>query len=226
MARTTRGTTGGAMSVFLWSLKTSYIAVPKIACTSVKTMLYEVENGHPFRIFKANGRPYYIHAFYPTMPFADLPQDRIADHARFALVRDPIRRFLSAYANRVRQYRELSVEKAGPALAAAELAPDPDLGTFIARIDDYAAAVGTIAHHTAPLVSYLGREPGYYAGIFGLQQMEGFLAALSARLGRSLDAPRLQADAPKIDPAALAGRHLDALKRRYAEDYETYGAWL
>ncbi len=87
---------GAAMTVFLWKHKLSYIAVPKVACTSVKAMLFEVENGRPFQRCVANGKVFHVHLYYPTLQFTDLPRARIADHARFALVRDPIGRFLSS----------------------------------------------------------------------------------------------------------------------------------
>ena len=74
------------MTVILDAQKLTYVAVPKVACTSTKTMLFEVENGFAFQPFHANGRGFYIHDFYPSIKFGKLPKARIADHTRLAVV--------------------------------------------------------------------------------------------------------------------------------------------
>jgi hypothetical protein len=207
-------------------MKTSYLAVPKVACTSLKSMFFEVENGRSFEPYVANGRKVHIHNVYPSLNFSDVPKPRIADHARFALVRDPVKRFLSCYSNRVLHLKELSQANAGAALAGRDLAPDPDLGMFIDRLDDYRAASVSIRHHTNPLVTFLGRDPGYFAGLYRIEQIDTLIRALSDRLGRDLVAGRLQTGGPKLDVGLLTAAQLAQLRARYAEDYRVYGDWL
>lgn len=214
------------MTVFLWKHQTTYISVLKIACTSVKSMLFQVENGRPFEPFVANGRSFHIHRLYPSVKFKHLPHDRIADHARFALVRDPIRRFLSAFSNCVLHHRELSAEKAGAELTARGLKPDPELAEFIDHLSDYAAAVPSIDHHCAPMVRFLGMDAGYYAHVFPIEKIAEFQAELSRRVGQDLVAPRLQTGGPKLDPDMLAPRHVRKLRKLYERDYEIFGAWF
>ena len=45
------------MPVILPDHKLSYFFVPKVACTSLKYMFYEVENGRRFEPFRINGNP-------------------------------------------------------------------------------------------------------------------------------------------------------------------------
>ena len=211
------------MTVFLWKQKLSYIAVPKVACTSLKTMFFEVENDRPFVSFRANGKWFHIHRFYKAVPFAELPRKRIADHVRLTVVRDPIRRFLSCYSNRVIFHKELSEKFAGPALARAGLTPDPDLSLFIDRFEDYCRAVSSIGHHARPMVEYLGTDPAFYTEIYPIERVGEMVASLETRLGRKLVLPRLQTGGPKIDPDVLTPAQIDKLRAHYAQDYDIWG---
>lgn len=214
------------MTVILDALKLTYVAVPKVACTSIKTMLFEVENGFPFRRFSANGSDWHIHRLYPSIEFGKLPKARIADHTRLAVVREPVRRILSCYGNRVVELKQLSRQAAGGALKAAGLPPDPDLDTFLAHLDGYCAAVPDIRHHAQPLVDFLGPDAGFYSRICNLHTLDGFVAEVAAIAGRKLTLERLQTGGPKIAPEVLSPAQRAAIEARYAADYETYGAWF
>lgn len=96
------------MAAILDDHKLFYASVPKVACSSVKRMFYEIENGVAFDKIVANGKRYYVHHFYPGILRNTYPEARIADYRRLCLVRDPIKRFLSAYGNRVVFHRELT----------------------------------------------------------------------------------------------------------------------
>jgi hypothetical protein len=214
------------MTVILDQHSLTYVAVPKVACTSIKTMLFEVENGFAFQPFHANGRGFYIHNFYPSIEFGMLPQARVADHARLAVVRDPMHRVLSCYSNRVKAYGELSVAKAGPKLAAAGLPPDPELSTFIAHLDGYCAAVPDIRHHAQPQIDFLGPDAGFYTRLYNLHTLDRFVEDVIAITGRTLALERLQTLGPKISPDVLTPEQRGAIAARYAADYETFGAWF
>jgi hypothetical protein len=215
------------VTVILDKQKLTYVAVPKVACTSIKTMFFSVENDFPFRRFSANGRDFHIHTVYPSVTFDRLPQPRIAGHTRLAVVRDPIRRFLSCYSNRVVNLRNLSQKAAGPRLAAAGLPPDPDLPTFVANLEAYAAAVPDIHHHALPQVDFLGSDPAFYARVFGMGELDAFLAEVERVTGRSgLVIPRLQTGGPKIEPDALSATERAKLVQFYAADTAIYGRYI
>lgn len=213
------------MTVHLWSRKLSYVSVPKVACTSVKHMFYEVENGREFQPFRAQEQPRHIHnTVYPGVPFNRLPHERIADHRRLALVRDPVRRFLSAYSNRVLHHRELSEAKAGAALRELDLAPDPGLPEFVARLEDYREAAPQILHHTRPMTFSLGRDPGYYAALYDIGRIDDFVADVEAWLGVKVTMRRLQTGGPKIGPEALSAAETRRVREFYTRDYDCFGA--
>lgn len=215
-----------AAPVMLTRHKISYVPVPKNACTSLKTMFFEIENGFPFQPFKASGRHYWIHDLYPSVPFGKLRHKAIADHHRIAVLRDPVKRLLSCYANRVVHHRELSQEKAGAQLAEAGLPVDPDLETFVAHLGAYRQAVGSIDHHAAPMVTYLGDDPGWYARLYRIEETETLAADLRAMTGTDAALERLQRGGPKIAVDTLSAVALKTLKQVYAPDYDVFGAHL
>lgn len=211
------------MTVHLWDRQLTWVAVPKVACTAIKHAFFQVENGRAFQDYQANGRHVHIHDVYPSRAFHDLPQDRIANHLRLAVVRDPVRRFLSCYAHRVIYNRELSQAAAGPALAAAGLPANPGLDAFIDLLADYSAAVPSIAHHAAPQVAFLGPDPGYYAHVFPIERIADFSACAAAILGQPLRLDRRQTEGPKIPASALSPDRLAAIHRHYEQDYDLWG---
>ncbi|MFN4098218.1 MAG: sulfotransferase family 2 domain-containing protein, partial [Pararhodobacter sp.] len=164
------------MSAILDEFKLAYVAVPKVACTSLKTMMFEVENGFPFRPFTTSGTAWWIHDFYTSIPFADLPHDRIADYRCIGVVRDPVQRLLSCYSNRVVHHRELSRDKARRPLREADLPFSPDLSTFVANLAGYMAAVPSIHHHARPMVDYLGHDPSYFDRVYTMAELPELVA--------------------------------------------------
>jgi Sulfotransferase family len=214
------------MTVHLWDRRLTWLAVPKVACTSIKHAFFQVENGRGFLDFTANGQYFHIHRIYPTRNFVDLPQARIADHLRLAVVRDPVRRLLSCYGDRVIYNRVLSARAAGPALAAAGLPTNPGLELFIDRLEDYHRAVPDLTHHAAPHTRFLGHDPSYFSDIFSMRQLPDMAARLTALLGQTVEIAHFQTHGPKFDPAILPGPSLAAIRRFYAEDYDLWGRYF
>lgn len=214
------------MTVILDDHKLSYVAVPKVACTSVKSMFFEIENGFAFRMFRASGRHWHIHDFYPSVPFGELPHRGMSGHLRVALVRDPIRRLLSCYGNRVVHHGELSQARTGAALRQAGLPVDPDLRSFVHHLDGYRRAVPSIEHHARPMVDYLGRNPAFYAHLFPMEAIGAFAELVRHVTGTRAGLERLQTGGPKIPPDTLGPAERRVLETYYAEDYALYGPWL
>ena len=100
---------------------------PKVACTSIKRMFYRIENEREFISGYRNSISFNIHDYYPTPPFGKVPHSKIRDHFRICVVRDPIRRFLSGYSNRVVFHRELRKELLSYEAMTAGAAPNPTL---------------------------------------------------------------------------------------------------
>lgn len=215
------------MTLLIRRHKLAYFPVPKVACTSIKHMLHEMKTGKPFTPrLRNSGRTIYVHDVYPAFGFPEHPHDALADWHRVAVVRDPVRRLLSAYGNRVVHYRELSPEVAGDQLAEVDLPPDPDLATFIDNLDGYTSAVRKIGHHTRPLVHFLGRDPGYFSRLYAFSELGRFETDMQALTGKPVSLRHRQTGGPKLSPQDLTAAQIARIEAFYAEDYTVFEAFL
>lgn len=215
------------MPVIVPNARLAYFPVPKVACTSIKKMLHEVVHGAPFAPFEGKrGRTVFVHALYPAVPFADLDVALLADLHRIAVVRDPVRRVLSAYGNRVVFHRDLHAAKVAPRLAEAGLSPDPDLDSFVDRLDSYCALAPKIAHHLRPQVEFLGSDPGYFGRLYRFSELEQLAEDIRQRTGTSVPLPWQQRGGPKFALTDLSPARQEALRARFAADYQSFGAWF
>ena len=214
------------MTVSLDRYRLLYVSAPKVACTSVKTAMFELENGVPFREFHANGVQRHIHdpAIYPALPFEQVRQLARPGMLKLALVRDPVRRLLSCYANRVVHFRELSVKVLGSGAFSAELPPDPDLATFLARLDGYRAISRSIWLHSQPLVYFLGQDQSFYDHLFDITRISEFDETIRAHTGRPFRSPHLQTGGPALGREDLSRAQVQAIRSRYDEDWRAFGS--
>jgi hypothetical protein len=200
--------------------------VPKVACTSLKTMLFDVENGFPFQPFSINGRKFWIHNFYHSVPFEKLNKRRLRDKHRVAVVRDPIQRALSCYSNRVVQHGELSERIAGERLKGSGLPCDPDLSTFVMNIARYSDLVAEIGHHAVPMVEFLGSDASYYHRIYRMSELDQFVADVSERAGRPMGLEVMQRSRREAKRETLSAAETEHLRAYYTRDYQVYGDYL
>jgi len=215
------------MSVILNQYKLFYAAVPKVGCTSLKGMFFKLENDRAFVPYTVNGQSKNVHNMgYRTMLRDTYPEWRIRDFHRVALVRDPIKRFLSAYSNRVLHHKELSQKLAGDKLTALNLQPDPELDLFVERFEDYLQTHPSILHHTRPMVDYLGADTGYFSKLYPLQDMDQFARDISERTGKELAVGHEQTGGRKFKPSDLSEAHTRKLKDYYEADYRVFGDYF
>ena len=222
------------MSAILKAHNLAYVSAPKCACTSIKELFLMIENGSNFNDIRdnrgaicllTNGKKRYIHNFYPSMPFPDLPHQEMATMTRFTVVRDPISRLASCYNNRVKRYRSLSPEKLASHQIDAN--PDPSLNEFIKNLEIY-RQVPDINWHALPLSHFLGEEPGYYQEVFNLDTLNQLEMFLSNLLKTEINLPHLQKSAKEASEKArneslLSNRSIKKIEETYKTDYQLYG---
>lgn len=210
------------MAITLPKLGISYSPVPKNACTSIKQMFFHIENGFEFSPLVRYGRMFHIHNFYPSDRHAPLSEQDRKTVWKFAIVRDPIKRFVSSYSNRVVFHKELNKSALGEENIKLGARPDPDLEEFVERIEIYRKASWSIWHHTQPHTFFLGSEPGYFDRLFTIDQLSEMVSELQARVGSDLNLPHEQTGGPKIDASSLSANAVEKLQKFYQEDYEKY----
>lgn len=209
------------MTAILKEKKLFYAAVPKVACTSLKRMFYEIQNGHEFQKFWINEKRYYLHHFMPSMRRKDYPEAQIADYRRLCLVRDPVKRLLSAYSNRVVYHGNISPEAARQAGRLKRLKPNPDLHEFVDRLEAY-MAIQDIRGHCRPMIDFLGEDAGYFHRVYSLSEIDVFLEDVSNVVGRKVEAGRYQTGGPKLDPSELTNNQIAKIHRFYKDDYKAF----
>jgi hypothetical protein len=197
-----------------WSI--GYQPIPKAACTSIKEMLFRMTVGQPFSPALAEGARH-VHNY-----FTQRHRDVSAAAFRFVVVRDPIKRFLSAYSSRVLRHRELSREKLSglqldPALDWEDFPFDPDLETFVERFDLY-SRIPTIAHHCRPLSEFCASLAAFDK-VYPFERLRDMAADLQRLTGLPAELPHSQ-KASRIPLTQLPPKAFDRLVELYAADYE------
>lgn len=178
----------------------------------MKQLFFRLENGFKYRPFVANGRHLHIHNIYPTLAFDRAePRDQEGND-RIAVVRDPVDRLLSAYSHRIGKRGSLPLTDAA---SAAGVDPQPFLASFIDRLEEYREHSPWIAHHTQPLVHFLGQDAAYFSVLYPLSDLNRLMADLSARFERELTVDRVHTDGPKLDRTALTDAQIRRIEAFY-----------
>lgn len=215
------------MSIRIPKLKLAYFPVPKVACTSLKKACFELENGFPFKDFWVNGTLRHIHNIYESRPLRVEFQSSVNDFShRICLVRDPIKRVLSCYSNRVVFHRELVKWALPPAALTAGLKPNPTLHEFIEHFELYRSVSVSIAHHTEPMTTFLGVDPKLYTRIYRFEEISEIGELFSALNGGPIRISHEQSEGPKFDPQDLSSHETNKIRAFYASDYDLFGEWL
>jgi hypothetical protein len=202
--------------IFLAPWSIGYQPIPKVACTSIKELLFRATAGRPFTPELGEGANH-IHRYFDLRE-----RDVSAAQFRFLVVRDPIKRFLSAFSNRVLHHKELSrayVEqlKLVPPLELEDFPFDPDLAGFVDRFESY-RRVPTIDHHFRP-ISEFSAPLAAFDKVYPFEALDELVSDLQARTGVPMSLPHSQRGGPKLQVKDLSPRLFDKLVQLFAADY-------
>lgn len=216
--------------IYLKEKKLAYVPVPKNACTTLKTFLYKFQNKRDFQDFQAGHKKFYIHDVYFTWeykywkfndPFSEINN---SDVFIFAIVRDPLSRFISSYKNRVLFHNDIGFDiVACKKCVTAGLPEKPDVNTYVQNLSFYQKVCPQILHHTLPQVHFLGPDPNFYSKIYPIKKVDSELwDDLSKIVGEAIYAPqkRLQTGGSEMVIDPLTSENLAKIKDLYAADYD------
>jgi hypothetical protein len=181
------------MSAINPKLKLIYVSVPKCACTSVKTVMFFLENNRGFQELTINGKKKYVHQFYPSRKFKETSTvfnnryKELGGYTKFCVLRDPIERIVSAYKNRVIHFGELKEETLKKHGINPKLA-NPSFPQFVEHFFQY-RKVPKIQHHTNELNYFLGTDPSYYDKIFNLKNISSLPEFIETKFKIKIDLP-------------------------------------
>ncbi len=216
------------MPVPVKSTSLVYFPVPKVACTSIKwALLNHNEDGLADRNAEARekgarGIPN-VHNIYPSKPLRPTHFIRYFGKRWFCVVRDPVKRFLSAYGNRIVYHDD--IKRYIPNLERAGLERHPDLDYFAMHIDEYSRINKRIRHHVRLQTDYLGRKPERFDRVFGMSELDEMKDYI-AESGVEIELPHRQTGGPKFKPEDLSPSSMAHIKRYFAEDYAAFGEWF
>ena len=211
------------MAIHLSRHKISYFSVPKCACTSLKHFFFEIENGFPYRAFSMNGKMYHIHEFTPSPDFATIRKGAISDHLKVAVVRDPVKRIVSCYANKVVAQGALKRARISDAQAEAGIVRKPTIAQFVRDLETYQSLSPMIRHHSRPLSFFLGRRPEYFDRLFRMDQLPELVELVAARVDRVPELRHAQKSKSSDVVVALSSEDRRRIEERFSEDLEIFG---
>jgi hypothetical protein len=151
-----------------------YIPIPKNATSSIKHALYEIEFDRQFNYehYKKFGCRD-IHNYYKKRSNAFtgttvLENEKQADV--FIVIRDPVKRLISCYRNRVVDLGDLTKTKRE--IKNRGLLLEPDLNTFVMQLEEYREANKIIEHHSRPQYRFLGNTLSYIDKIYPIAELK------------------------------------------------------
>jgi len=128
---------------------------------------------------------------------------------RFCVVRDPVERFISAFANRATREKEIQT-----------------IEDFINNFDYYFWKHQNIESHFAPLVFNYGLDPSLYTNIYNINQMSEIKKMLESYSGTLPDIAFNKTEDSVKQALSLTNDQVAFIKKKYAIDYEVFGKWL
>lgn len=204
-------------------LELAYVPVPKAACSTVKAMLAAIDptlddDGIALR---GEGR---FHTLYRTMRFDPRRLQRALGLFRFTVIREPAKRLISAYLNRVVERGELIHSPRVRRSAQLPVNPDPDF--FFQNLYAYQCSSSLVKHHTLPMWMFAGKEPEAFDAVYTTSQLRHLQADLSHLVAWPLDLPRVNPTQTEIGLDDLKPETLGCLRDYLAEDYRVYRAYF
>lgn len=184
--------------------RVAYFPVPKAACTTIKHAMHELENGKAFRRKDYQKRP--VQMVYPTQDFAPVQLEGLDTYWKIAVVRDPAKRIISAYANKITKWyprierRMKTAEGRDVLLADGILETLPTINEFLVRIEAYRRHFKPIKHHMDPFSTFLGPDLTVFNHIYPIEQMEQLRLDIGHRTGKTLEFRHANRSTIKMDP--------------------------
>jgi len=195
----------------------AYMALPKAGCSTVKAALAQVDPDTTVPEGEAADVMTW-HRLYPTMRFRPHRWKAYDDWWRFCVVRDPLKRLLSVYTNRVVGMRELhNCRKILRGRVDLPMDPDPDF--FFQNLRAYVDAASVIKHHVLPAWLFLGPDLGRYDRIYRTSELALFGEELAERTGCRVTIARENRSETRLGPDDLSPETRSVLRDHLEEEY-------
>jgi len=202
-----------------------YVSTPKVASTSIKHLIFRIENDFCFNNFVANEKRIHIHRFYPARPFEQLTDIDGPNLLRFTVVRDPKARLISGYRHIRFRKTVFDSEEFQKKAKDHAIDPMPNFFEFVENLETYQKINRFILHHTRKAVHFLGRNKDFYQKIYTMEELPRMVQDLSALTGKKIELSKMQSS--QETPTPDIPNEIDALIRSlFQDDYDCYGEFF
>lgn len=175
------------MVEILRSTGLAYVPIRKVGTTSIRKAFRSLSSG-PGDHMATYDRPMSAYVRY-----------RARGCRTFVVVRDPVERFLSAYANRIHHHDDIEADATHRVIAAAlGLSTRPDIEEFCDRFRLYTLSNDRLRRHFRLQRAYVGDDLGWFDHVYRLSESDRLAADLSEWSGREVSFERLQTGGPKL----------------------------
>ena len=212
------------MVIHIDTLNIAYMPVPKAACSSVKATLAALDPANPVNdatAFEIDT----LHKQYQTRRFRAHRWAACGDCYRFTVVRDPVKRLLGVYSNRVVALRELHTAR-NFRRGHTDLPPEPDPDYFFQNLTAYIRAASTIKHHALPTHCFTGMDFGVYSKVYRTSDLHELAQDLTDVTGRSAVIPHVNSSDTPLRIDDLAPDTQAAIATRLADEYAHLSAYF
>ena len=185
--------------------RTVYFPAPKNASSSLRELFFELDNGFSFRKFEINGEPLDLFWLYRNQE-GFKPQSIPKDYESIAVVRDPIKRFLSFF-------------KWG--IIDGNCAVDGII-TINQLVENFERLQMSpkARFHLAPQTVFFGTDLSFFGRVFTVERLDELTSYLSERAGKAVALPRTNIGANTSGNPELSNSSVEKLQKIYRMDYE------
>lgn len=194
------------MAILFEKIKIAYFDIPKVASSSVKLALHEIETGESL-LDKENIEGA-IHWIYPSRRIHGKSDHLLyRDYWKFAIVRDPLKRLMSAYSNRIVYHKDQYRGKLSRTRSLLLGIPlEPEINTFFTSLKRYRLQSGSVRHHTNLAEYHIGKTLSNLDAVYPIEKIDLLAAEIEKRTGKRVEFPRLQVGGPVVTADMLSRR--------------------
>jgi hypothetical protein len=198
----------------------AYFPIPKNATSSIKRLIYELDAGVPFTSTVRNAIGATVHGLYPSRGGGKW-RSYFDNYTTITVVRDPVKRLLSAYGNRVIQRRAFEKNpEVKRQLVQRRLSLVPELDEFIENLETYSSVSPHLRGHILPQSSYVGAFWDRLHIKLPIEKVGTLPDLILEKTGQRVTLPHIQSAGPKPSPKLLSDSHFNKLVAMFAADYE------
>ena len=212
------------MPIYSDRLNIAYFPVPKIGSSTMRSVLYAVNNDldvsqvDAYRVADKTTREIRARSFEESR--ADLER-KGRSYQTVAIVREPVKRFVSGYVNKILSGQLRRLMDGADTVKSSKLPTEPDLDLFLRKFDRYRAKSGMIKRHFMPMTYYLGNDLAWFDHVFHLERFDDVTGFLDRRYGAPISYPHKK-KSRKVD-IALTPEQEARIRQIFRADLELLG---